>query len=79
MFGDRAGSVSSGWVVLSGLAPCIALVAAAAPTVRDDSNWSPSAQMEGSTIDGLSKRLWDDRGLRKAAREKVVPANAVSP
>ena len=68
MLGDRAGSVSRMWqsVVLIGLAPCIALVAAGAPTVRDDSNWSPSAQMGGSMIDGLSKRLWDDRGLRKA-------------
>ena len=52
--------------MLIGLAPCIALVAAAAPTALDDSNWSPSAQMEGSMIDKLSKRLWDDRGLRKA-------------
>ena len=69
LFGDRAGSVSR-WVVLSGLASCIALVAAAAPTVRDDSNWSPSAQMEGSVIDGLSERLWDDRGLRKARLQK---------
>ena len=48
------------------LASCIALVAAAAPTVKDDSNWSPEAMMEGSKIDALSKRLWDDRGLRKA-------------
>ena len=52
--------------MLIGLAPCVALETAAAPTVRDDSNWSPGAQMEGSMIDGLSKRLWDDRGLRKA-------------
>ena len=68
LLGDLADSVSRGWrsVVLIGLAPCIAFVAAGAPTVRDDSTWSPSAQMEGSTIDKLSKRLWDDRGLRKA-------------
>lgn len=51
-----------------GLAAC--LVAAATPTVRDDSTWSPSAQMEGSAIDSLSKRLWDDRGLRKARLQK---------
>lgn len=53
-------------MLLVGLAPCIALVAPAAPTVKDDSNWSPSAMMEGSTIDALSKRLWENRGLRKA-------------
>ena len=67
LFGDRTGSGSRWWplVVSIGLALCIALVAAAAHTAQDDSNWSPSAQ-EGSTIDKLSKRLWDDRGLRKA-------------
>ena len=53
-------------MVLIGLAPCIALVAAAAPTVKDDADWSPSAQVQGSTIANLSERLWDDRGLRKA-------------
>ena len=53
-------------MVLVGLVPCIAHVAAAAPTVKDDSNWSPREMMEGSMIDRLSKRLWDDRGLRKA-------------
>ena len=53
-------------MVLAGLLPCSALVAGAAPTVKDDSNWSPGAQMEGSMIDALSKRLWDNRGLRKA-------------
>ena len=72
MLDDRAGLVSRLWqsVVLIGLALCIAHVAAAAPTVRDDSNWSPSAQMEGSTIDSLSKRLWDDRGLRTARLQR---------
>ncbi|MCY3812006.1 MAG: hypothetical protein OXH15_09440 [Gammaproteobacteria bacterium] len=34
--------------------------------MKDDSNWSPEPMMEGSKIDALSKRLWDDRGLRKA-------------
>ena len=65
---DRAGSVPRWWqsVVLAGLLPCSALVAGAASTVKDDSNWSPGAQMEGSMIDALSKRLWDNRGLRKA-------------
>ena len=68
MLGDRAGLVPRCWrsVALIGLAPCIALVAAGAPTVRDDSTWSPEEMMEGSKIDRLSKRLWDDRGLRKA-------------
>ena len=66
LLGDRAGSVARRWFVLIGLAPCVALVAAGAPTARDDSNWSPSAQMEGSMIDKLSRRLWNDRGLRKA-------------
>lgn len=68
MLDDRAGSVARLWqsVVLVGLVPCIALVAVAAPTVKDDSEWSPGAMMEGSKIDALSKRLWDDRGLRKA-------------
>lgn len=72
MLDDRAGSVSRLWqsVVVIGLAPCIAVLAAVAPAVKDDSNWSPSAQMEGSTIDGLSKRLWDDRGLRTARLQR---------
>ena len=64
----RSGPVSRWWqsVVLIGLASCIALVAEPAPAVSDDSNWSPSAQMERSTIARLSKRVWDDRGLRRA-------------
>ena len=41
---------------------CVAFAA----TVTDDSNWSPDEMMEGSMIDSLSKRLWDDRGLRSA-------------
>lgn len=66
LLGDRAGSALRGWLVLIGLVLCIALVAAPARTVRDDSNWSPEAMMGGSKIDRLSKRLWNDRGLRKA-------------
>ena len=48
------------------LASAMSVSLAAAPTVKDDSNWSPEPMMEGSDIDALSKRLWDDRGLRKA-------------
>ena len=67
LLGDRAGSASRWWQsVVIGLAPCMALVAAAAPTVQDDSTWSPEEMMGGSMIDDLSNRLWDDRGLRKA-------------
>ena len=53
-------------VLLLGLASGMAASVVAAPKVKDDSDWSPSAMMEGSKIDALSKRLWDDRGLRKA-------------
>ena len=79
LLGDR---VRSGWrwwlsVVFIGLAPCIASVAEAAPTVSDDSDWSPSAQLaqlaqlEGSMIARLSKRVWDDRGLRRARLQQI--------
>ena len=53
-------------VLLLGLAAGMAASVVAAPKVKDDSDWSPSPMMEGSKIDALSKRLWDDRGLRKA-------------
>ena len=53
-------------VALVGLASWVAVSVAAAPAAKDDSNWSPSAMMQGSMIDALSKRLWDNRGLRKA-------------
>ena len=53
-------------VALLGLACCVTVSVATAPGVKDDSNWSPEPMMEGSKIDVFSKRLWDNRGLRKA-------------
>lgn len=44
------------------------MAVAAAPAVKDESDWSPS---EDSTITKLSKRLWDDRGLRKVRLQQL--------